>query len=435
MKTRLSQLAASDATARSRLRNSPADRDMLIELMHTSCLLELSKLGSAGMDLATFAQTVVDVLTQFFVIDGCELLLRPVGLPSAHAVAGRLVGANVTAYSLVTSDGESGLLTVSCQPTLVGESDFFRVAADQVVAGLETIAHTERLRRQAATATAMRLAASLEELGIEETFEALVDAFAALANATGASLVLQHPVVGAPLTLGAGVPATIATEHHVDLGSGSLDVSVWWAAEPDHGQLQVLDEVLASLRLSMARCDESRRLREEVEVDPLTGVGNRRRGTRVLASLLARAERHGESVSVLALDIDHFKYINDGKGHASGDAVLQAFASMLVHHVRGYDTVVRTGGEEFLVICPTIDSVGARALAERLRVATPPCCAPFVSGMAPPTVSIGVAVFPEAADYADGLVRKADGALYEAKRAGRNQVVMAVATQAGEATW
>ena len=435
MNSRLSQLAASEERVLSRLRSSEADRDMLLELMHTSCLLELSKLGSAGTDLATFAKTVVDVLTQFFVIDGCEVSLRPSGLPSARAVAGRLSGADVGCYPLMTSDGESGVLTVSCQPALVGDMGFFVVAAEQVAAGLGNIIRTERLRRQAATATAMRLAASLDEVGIEETFEALVDAFAALANATGASLVLDHPVAGAPLTLGAGMPAMVSTNHRADFGTGGLDVSVWWAGEPDPVQLTIIDEVLAALQVSMARCDEARRLREEVEVDPLTGVGNRRRAARVLAGAVARAERHAESLSVLALDLDHFKDINDRQGHPAGDAVLQAFAAMLVQQVRGYDTVVRTGGEEFLVICPAIDSIGARSLAERLRNATPACCAPFVGEMPPPTVSIGVAVYPEAADYSDGLVRKADGALYEAKRAGRNTVVIAETAPAAEATW
>jgi diguanylate cyclase (GGDEF)-like protein len=102
---------------------------------------------------------------------------------------------------------------------------------------------------------------------------------------------------------------------------------------------------------------------------------------------------------------------------------------MLVDEVRPYDTVVRTGGEEFLVICPTIDAIGARALAERLCAATPLRCAAALSGGVRQTVSIGIAVYPEAADYADGLVRKADGALYEAKRAGRNTVVLAGADE------
>ena len=125
MNTRLSQLAASEERVLSRLRSSEADRDMLLELMHTSCLLELSKLGSAGMDLGTFAKTVVDVLTQFFVIDGCEVSLRPAGLPSAHGVAGRLSAGEVGDYPLMTSDGESGILRVSCQPSLVGDMGFF----------------------------------------------------------------------------------------------------------------------------------------------------------------------------------------------------------------------------------------------------------------------------------------------------------------------
>ena len=175
----------------------------------------------------------------------------------------------------------------------------------------------------------------------------------------------------------------------------------------------------------MVRSETARQLHEQLEVDPLTGVGNRRRGSRALAAAISRAERHAESVSVLALDLDHFKQVNDQLGHPTGDAVLQRFAAMLAEEVRPYDTVVRSGGEEFLIICPTIDAVGARALALRLLARTPGLCSELLPDGLGQTVSIGIAVFPDAADYPDGLVRKADGALYEAKRAGRNAVMVA----------
>jgi diguanylate cyclase (GGDEF)-like protein len=239
-------------------------------------------------------------------------------------------------------------------------------------------------------------------------------------------LVIDHPVVGAPLELSAGARGRAETERIVTVDGGHLQASIDWAAPPQGVEMALFDDVLDALADSIARSESARQLREQLEVDPLTGIGNRRRGARALAAAISRAERHAEAVSVLALDLDHFKPVNDHFGHGTGDAVLQAFAAMLACEVRPYDTVVRTGGDEFLLICPTIDSVGARALAARLRDNTPLRCAAALPDDGPrQTVSIGIAVYPEAADYPDGLVRKADGALLEAKRAGRNTVMVA----------
>ena len=103
-------------------------------------------------------------------------------------------------------------------------------------------------------------------------------------------------------------------------------------------------------------------LREQAEIDPLTGIGNRRRTMRSLAAAIGLAERSGDQVGVVYLDLDHFKRVNDTNGHDVGDKVLFAFAQHLAGIVRVYDTVNRIGGEEFVIVCPGLDERGGEVL-------------------------------------------------------------------------
>ena len=426
----LTGVALAQRRALERLRSLGSERAMLNELVQTSCLLELSKLSSASLDLATFAQMAVDIVFGFFQVDSCAVMIDAPGLPRVAASSGRLEGSadtEVITHPLGTRG--MGHLNVSFRPSLVEDPAFFARAAEQLSAGLDSIVEAERLRRQAASANAMRLAASLHEITADTSLDPLVDAMAALPNAIGVRLVIDHPVVGAPLELAAGAAGRERTERRLLVEGGEVRATLEWASPPQGVEIALFDEVLSALTESVVRSEAARQMREQLEVDPLTGVGNRRRGARALSAAISRAERHAEAVSVLALDLDHFKQVNDKFGHATGDAVLQRFATMLAEEVRPYDTVVRTGGEEFHVICPTIDSVGARALAHRLLQRTPERCAEALPDDHRQTVSIGIAVFPDAADYPDGLVRKADGALYEAKRAGRDTVMVAALTE------
>src|SRR5680860_486964 len=170
------------------------------------------------------------------------------------------------------------------------------------------------------------------------------------------------------------------------------------------------------------------RLEETVEMailDPLTALHNRRYMTSHLKTLFEDSAQRGNPLSVLVLDIDHFKMINDGHGHDAGDSVLREFAMRLKRNIRGIDLACRLGGEEFVVVMPDTDLAKAYLVGERLRqcIATAPFYAGESVGGLEVTASVGVAAleFPE--DTPDIILKRADQALYCAKRDGRNRVV------------
>jgi diguanylate cyclase (GGDEF)-like protein len=166
------------------------------------------------------------------------------------------------------------------------------------------------------------------------------------------------------------------------------------------------------------------RLHEEARrqsvTDPLTGVGNVRQLTSTLFREIERATRFERPLTVLMLDLDHFKEVNDTLGHGFGDLVLREFAHRLTACVREVDVVTRYGGEEFAVVLPETDLEGAGRLAERVLNAVR--SAPFRHGelQCSVTVSIGVAAFPRNARSGEEVLEAADEALYAAKRGGRD---------------
>ncbi len=162
-------------------------------------------------------------------------------------------------------------------------------------------------------------------------------------------------------------------------------------------------------------------LDEMSRTDALTGLYNRRHLDDELARRHSDARRHGEALSVLILDIDHFKNVNDTYGHPAGDVVLREFAVRLTAQLRTADIAGRWGGEEFLVIFPRTALPGAGHVADRIRAAI--AAAPFLVGdmQIRVTVSGGCATGP--IDSLDGLVSLADACLYEAKEGGRDQIV------------
>lgn len=189
--------------------------------------------------------------------------------------------------------------------------------------------------------------------------------------------------------------------------------------------------VVDGIRLQQANAQLAAQLRlhlqtveEEAATDPLTGVLNRRALDRLLARETDRCETQGGMVSVLALDLDHFKAVNDTYGHAVGDEALRAFARRIRGPLRQSDHLARLGGEEFIVLLPGASLEKAVEIAERLRGAvaeTPLLDAPRVAV----TVSIGAAA-RLSGETGTGLLARADAAAYAAKRAGRDRVEAAV---------
>jgi two-component system cell cycle response regulator len=152
------------------------------------------------------------------------------------------------------------------------------------------------------------------------------------------------------------------------------------------------------------------------DTDGLTKIANRRSFELMLERELARATRHAEHVSLVMVDIDHFKTLNDTHGHQAGDEVLRNVAAALACECRDFDTPARYGGEEFAVVLPGCGPEEAVVIAERLRRAV--SAAPSI---VPVTASAGVATYPSHAGDADTLVRAADQALYRSKHDGRNR--------------
>lgn len=162
----------------------------------------------------------------------------------------------------------------------------------------------------------------------------------------------------------------------------------------------------------------NQKIRRLSRTDPLTQIANRLVLDEVLSSQIKRDQRHGETLSIVLLDIDHFKQVNDTHGHLAGDGILKAIARTLSHNLRSIDTLGRWGGEEFLIVCPHTKLEGAVQLAEKMR--TTIANTPF-----PPagriTCSFGVTRLLKH-DTIATLTARADQAMYEAKRNGRNKV-------------
>lgn len=190
------------------------------------------------------------------------------------------------------------------------------------------------------------------------------------------------------------------------------------------------EEALARAHVELAeRLDEiealNRQLREQALRDPLTGVHNRRLFDETIERELQRATRERSPLSLVALDLDHLKEINDGRGHGAGDAALRELASLLGGNMRRTDFLCRMGGDEFVLVLPGARLADAMRQCERWRVAFAGRALALDGGdMVHATFSAGVAEHLPS-ETVESLLQRADNALYEAKRTGRNRVLAA----------
>ena len=177
------------------------------------------------------------------------------------------------------------------------------------------------------------------------------------------------------------------------------------------------------ISLAIANVKLRDQLRDQSIRDVLTGLFNRRYMLETCRREFSRAVRAGESISILSIDVDHFKKYNDNHGHDAGDMVLRAVGNCLENLFRNEDVPCRFGGEEFVVIMPGADAADALHRAEQLRSKIEDIVVRYLEKNLPRiTVSIGVAVFPEAGDNPQTVLKAADQALYRAKEKGRNRV-------------
>jgi diguanylate cyclase (GGDEF)-like protein len=210
-----------------------------------------------------------------------------------------------------------------------------------------------------------------------------------------------------------------------------------WVLVVEQSTDRIMEEFRATLQKSLVICalvtllvvllilwminTFHRRLVGMALIDGLTGVANRHAFTMSFTQALANARRKKESMSVLMIDIDHFKSINDRFGHLTGDQILQDMASLVKQRIRGWDILCRWGGEEFLVLLQGADLAGAGKVAEQLRAEVQAAQFGQSGKTMQVTISIGVAQYRDG-DSEVELTGRADRALYRAKANGRNRV-------------
>ena len=193
----------------------------------------------------------------------------------------------------------------------------------------------------------------------------------------------------------------------------------------DATELRLAITVGDQLSLALANLRLRDELRQQAIRDPITKLFNRRYMEETLIREVSRAERNSQPLSVIMIDIDHFKEFNDSFGHEAGDLVLQSLAKFLSTRVRGSDVACRYGGEEFTLILPSATLDLARKRAEQIREGIQSIQVKYGGQtLGPITLSLGVAVFPDHGVTGEAILQLADAALYRAKQAGRNRVVI-----------
>jgi diguanylate cyclase (GGDEF)-like protein/PAS domain S-box-containing protein len=338
--------------------------------------------------------------------------------------------------------------------------DAVRVLARQVVARLVlrrqveelkvVVAEKERIERALRSSEA-KFRNTIDRLAegvfiVDEASNSFVDANAAVLKMLGYSLeeftALPQCELAAdetPATFASRqeqIRAALAREGRCDLGRRKLrckdgavvPVEVRATSVPNGGSglnayivRDVTDRVEYENRLFEYQSgleEANAKLKELATTDGLTGINNRAAFDEKLTEEFERASRHGRALSLIVLDVDHFKSFNDTFGHPAGDDVLRAVAVVLKGTARSIDTAARYGGEEFAIILPETDFCGAMVLAERCRRAV----ASFAWDKRAITVSVGVSTLRTTTNEPRELVREADEALYRSKQTGRNRV-------------
>jgi diguanylate cyclase (GGDEF)-like protein len=227
----------------------------------------------------------------------------------------------------------------------------------------------------------------------------------------------RNPTLGELLPEARNVAVCPLFADGAPIGAMVLEYGGGLAARVDRKMVASLTQFATHAGLVLRNAALMQQIRKMADTDALTGLANRRKFERSLAQEIARAQRHGETVTLMMMDIDHFKKLNDAHGHQVGDDVLRAAGVTLSERSRPFDIAARYGGEEFAVILPSCTSKESLVVAERFRSALKEMPSSMTI-----TASAGVATFPTHAATADALLKAADEALYESKRMGRDRV-------------
>ena len=197
-----------------------------------------------------------------------------------------------------------------------------------------------------------------------------------------------------------------------------------------NNELNFLNLFAKQIELAITIADLFQAVKEQAITDGMTGLYNRRYFEEFIKKEAVRAERQGQKFTVIGLDLDHLKQINDAYGHNYGDIAIKAIAEVLKNNARSIDIAARMGGEEFNLILPGVDSAGGCIAAERIRKAIEAVDLEKIGHI---TASLGVATYIEHSDDIDELLEITDRAMYESKRNGRNRVT--IARPAHETSW
>ncbi|MDP9491553.1 MAG: GGDEF domain-containing protein [Actinomycetota bacterium] len=280
----------------------------------------------------------------------------------------------------------------------------------------------ERRSREAAELVGNVLAAGHD---VDALLPVILETAVAITGASGARLVADGNELARAGVIETGEPPLVLA-----LSAGSTNDGVLVLHPPsgsgfDETAVQLAEWLAGRASIALQNAHLHRVTRQLATTDELTQLANRRQFDEALAAEVVRAERFRDPVAVVVADLDNFKEVNDRFGHDVGDLVLRAFAAAIRFNVRDVDLPARYGGEEFTVLLPATDAEGGRQLAERLRVAAEELIVDSGGdGPVPVRSSFGVASFP-AEPSAAALMRAADRALYRAKAAGKNTVVVA----------
>ena len=265
------------------------------------------------------------------------------------------------------------------------------------------------------TATSQNLTLYLGRRGLRQALTLFVLGCGLAGLVTGWTVALQTE----PLVTTLAIVAILLYQSSIALDSQRRSMRLFDTKQQLRANEQALQQQLTEIQSLQAE------LRDQARRDALTGLFNRRHLGDLMAHELARCARDGQPLSLLMIDIDHFKRINDTHGHQTGDDVLRATARLLAERTRASDLLFRYGGEEFLLVLLPADAGVAKEVAEELRQRY--AASPLTAGASPvtATLSIGVATFADHGVTFESLIEAADQALYRAKRAGRNRVEIA----------